>query len=126
MYRMRRLLPLGPPNNAIHETFKSGLNRYPDLTHLHVSNGFDCVLIVVDHLTQMAHFRPCTKSVTKKESTNLFLHGVYRLHGLTRVLVTHRDPKFVSGFGQTLCRLLELASRCLVLMYKVAICHPST
>jgi hypothetical protein len=25
MYRMRRLLSLGPPNNAIHETYKSGL-----------------------------------------------------------------------------------------------------
>jgi hypothetical protein len=30
------------------------------LTHLHVSNGFDSVLIVVDHLTRMAHFMPCT------------------------------------------------------------------
>jgi hypothetical protein len=26
-YRMRRLLSLGPPNNAIRETYKSGLNR---------------------------------------------------------------------------------------------------
>jgi hypothetical protein len=28
------------------------------LTHLHVSNGFDSVLIVVDHPTRMAHFLP--------------------------------------------------------------------
>jgi hypothetical protein len=26
---MRRLLSLGPPNNAIKETYKSGLDRYP-------------------------------------------------------------------------------------------------
>jgi hypothetical protein len=26
------------------------------LTHLHVSNGFDNVFIVVDHLTEIAHF----------------------------------------------------------------------
>jgi hypothetical protein len=30
------------------------------LTHLHVSNGLDDVLIPVDHLTRMAHFLPCT------------------------------------------------------------------
>jgi hypothetical protein len=27
MYRMRRLLFVGPPNNAIQETYKSGLDR---------------------------------------------------------------------------------------------------
>jgi hypothetical protein len=36
----------------------------------------------------------------------LFLQGVYRLHGLPRVLVSDRDPKFVSGFWQTLSRRL--------------------
>jgi hypothetical protein len=30
------------------------------LTHLLVSNGFDSVLIVIDHVTQTAHFLQCT------------------------------------------------------------------
>jgi hypothetical protein len=30
------------------------------LTHLLVSNGFDIVQIVVDHMTRMAYFLPCT------------------------------------------------------------------
>jgi hypothetical protein len=42
------------------------------LTHLHVSNGFDSVLIVVDHLTRMAHFLPCTESVAIEKNFNLF------------------------------------------------------
>jgi hypothetical protein len=67
------------------------------LTHLHVSNGFDNVLIVVEHLTRMANFLPCMESVTTEETAKLFLHGVYPLHGLPRVLVIYRDPKFVSG-----------------------------
>jgi hypothetical protein len=76
------------------------------LTHLPMSNGIDIVLIVVDHLTRMAHFLPCTESITVEETATLFLHGVYRLHGLSRVLVIHRDPKFGSGFWQTLLRRL--------------------
>jgi hypothetical protein len=76
------------------------------LTHLPESNGFNSVLIVVDHLTPMAHFLPCTETVTAKETATLFLQGVYRLHGLPRVLVSDRDPKFVIGFWQTLWRRL--------------------
>jgi hypothetical protein len=36
----------------------------------------------------------------------IVLHGVCRLHGLPRMLVSDRDPKFVSGFWQTLWRRL--------------------
>jgi hypothetical protein len=50
------------------------------LTHLPLSNGFDSVLIVVDHLTRMAHLLPCTESVTIEETASLFRHGVYTLH----------------------------------------------
>jgi hypothetical protein len=77
------------------------------LTHLHVSNGFDNVLLIaIDHLTRMAHSLPCTKSVTSHETASLFLHGVYILHGLPQVLVNDRDPKCVSGFLQRLWRRL--------------------
>jgi transposase InsO family protein len=54
----------------------------------------------------MAHSLPCTETVTAEETATLFLHGVYRLHGLPRVHVSDRDPKFVSAFWQTLWRRL--------------------
>jgi hypothetical protein len=46
------LYPLPVPPRPWH---KVGLDY---LTHLPISNGFDNVLIVVDHMTQMAHFLP--------------------------------------------------------------------
>jgi hypothetical protein len=36
------------------------------LTHLLVSNGFESVLNMVDHLARMAHFLPCAESVIAK------------------------------------------------------------
>jgi hypothetical protein len=68
----------------------------------------DCTghIIVVDHLTRMTHFVPCTENITVEETATLFLQGVYRLHELPRVLVSDRDPKFVRGFWQTLWRRL--------------------
>jgi hypothetical protein len=76
------------------------------LAHLLVSNGFESMLIVVDHLTRMAHFMPCIETVTAEETASLFLHGVYRLHGLPCVLISARDPKLVGAFGRTLWRRL--------------------
>jgi hypothetical protein len=66
------------------------------MTHLPMSNGFDIVLIVVDHMTRMAHFMPCTKNVAI-----LFLRGGYRLHGPPCcILVSDCDSEFVSGFNK--------------------------
>jgi hypothetical protein len=66
------------------------------MTHLRESNGFNIVLIVVDQLTRMAHFLPCTWIVTAEETATLFLQGVYRLHGVPRVIVT-RHSSVTSG-----------------------------
>jgi hypothetical protein len=68
------------------------------LTHLPESNGSNSVLIVVDHVTRMASFLPCTKTVIAEENATLVLQGVYRLHGPPRVMISDRGPKFLSGF----------------------------
>jgi hypothetical protein len=46
----------------------------------------------------MAHFLPYTETVTAEDTSTLFLQGMYRLHGLPRVLISDRDPKFVNAF----------------------------
>ena len=42
------------------------------ITDLPVSKGFDAILTVVDRLTKMAHFLPCTKSITSQEVVVLY------------------------------------------------------
>jgi hypothetical protein len=101
------LYPLHVPPRLWHIV---GLNY---LTRLHVTNGFDNVLIVVDHLTRMAHFLPCLKSVIVEETVNLFSKAVYRLHGNPEcwLLIAIRYSSAASGrhFGDALQR----ASTCL-------------
>ena len=74
-----------------------------DVTDLSKS-GIDCYttdFIMVCQLTKMAHFVPCHKDITAEESSDLFIDHCYRLHGVPRVVVSNRDPRFVGKFWQT-------------------------
>ncbi len=49
---------------------------------LPLSNSFDSTSMVVDYLTNMAHFIPCNKSIFGARTTKLFLNHVFWYHGL--------------------------------------------
>jgi len=63
--------------------------------------GHTSVFIMVCHLTKMVHFVPCHKEITAKKSADLFISNCYRLHGVPKVIVSDRDPKFVVKFWQS-------------------------
>ena len=69
-------------------------------------SSYTAVMIIVDHLTRMAHFAPCHDEVTAEEAADMFVHHCYRLHGVPRVLVSDRDPRFISTFWQSLWKRL--------------------
>ena len=70
-------------------------------------NKYDAVMVVVCHLTKMAHFVPCHKEVTTQQSADYFVHEVYRLHGVPRVIVSDRGPQFIADFWQSFWRRLN-------------------
>ncbi len=55
----------------------------------------------------MAHFAPCHKEMTADKSCELFIDKCYRLHGVLKVIVSDRDPKFVGKFRQSFIRKLN-------------------
>ena len=64
------------------------------------------VVVFVDRLSKMVHLAPCTPNVTGKETAELFLDHVFRLHGLPDSLVSDRDPRFTSAFWRHVFALL--------------------
>uniref|UniRef100_A0A803TY22 Gypsy retrotransposon integrase-like protein 1 n=1 Tax=Anolis carolinensis TaxID=28377 RepID=A0A803TY22_ANOCA len=81
------------------------------ITDLPPSLGFTTILVVVDLFTKMAHFIPCEGLPTAKETADLFLQHVFRLHGLPKSLVTDRGSQFTSRFWKALQKLLGIDSR---------------
>ena len=70
------------------------------------TDGHDAIVTVVDRLTKMVHFIPCTTTVTAQQLARLFLTHIFRLHGIPQDIVSDRDPRFISGFWKEFCRLL--------------------
>ncbi len=76
------------------------------ITDLPIVRAKNSILVMVDRLTKMAHFTPCSKSITVKETTKLILDGIVRLHGLPKEIVSDRGPQFASKFWRRLFELL--------------------
>ena len=79
------------------------------ITDLPSSKGFDAILTVVDRYTKMAHFLPCTKTISSQETANLILREIFRLHGLPDDIVSDRGPQFISMFWKYLLKNLGIS-----------------
>ncbi len=64
------------------------------------------VLVVVDKLTKMVHFIALKDTANAEDVANLFVREIFRLHGLLKVIISDRDPKFTSIFWQALFKKL--------------------
>jgi hypothetical protein len=81
------------------------------ITDLPDSQGFDSILVVVDRFTKMAHFIPCTKTITGEGTAKLLLNHVFRLHGLPSDIVSDRGPQFASKFWKRLFQLMGVQTK---------------
>ena len=76
------------------------------VTGLPASKGNTAVLTVVDRFSKMAHFIALPKLPTAKETAELMMQHVFRIHGFPRDIVSDRGPQFVSRFWREFCRLI--------------------
>ena len=70
------------------------------------ANGYDAIFEYVDKLSKMAHFIPTITHVTAEGMARLFRDHVYKLHGLSRVILSDMDVRFTSRFCDALHGLL--------------------
>jgi hypothetical protein len=70
----------------------------------------DSIMVLVDNLTKAAHFIPLKTTHKAADVADIFMREVARLHGIPKMIVFDRDPKFTSnlwnglfkGFGTNL------------------------
>jgi len=66
------------------------------ITDLPKSEGYDTILVVIDRLTKMSHFIPCSKDLDARQFANLLMKEIVRLHGLPHDIITDSGTLFTS------------------------------
>jgi len=72
------------------------------------SSGHDAIMMIVDAVSKRVHFIPTHTTVTVEGAAQLFLHYIWKLHGLPKCVVSDCRPQFVALFTKELYRLLGI------------------
>jgi len=72
------------------------------------SSGHDAVMTVVDSVSKRVYFIPMHTTVTAEGAARLFLHQVWKLHGLLKCVISDHRPQFVARFTKELYCLLGI------------------
>ena len=73
-------------------------------SHIAESRSHTVILSVVDRFSKYAHFIPLPKLPSAKETAQLRLQQVFRLHSLPREVTSDRGPQFTSAFWGAFCK----------------------
>ena len=77
------------------------------ITDLPLSEGADAILIVIDTLTKMGHFIPCTKDLDAGQFQETFIREIFRLPALPQDIITDRGSIVTSTYAWKLRRNQE-------------------
>ena len=75
------------------------------------SNGFDSILMVVDHFSKETEFIPCNKTATALDTAKLYLFHVWKDHGLPCTIVSDRGLQFTLQVMTDLCKRLGISPK---------------
>ena len=65
-------------------------------------------MVVVDKLSKAAHFIPVkTTHIKAANIADIFMKQIFCLHGIPKVIISDRDPKFTSKFWNSLFKGLN-------------------
>lgn len=86
------LIPLPIPNRTWSTIGVDFIVKLP------ISEGIDSVMVVIDHMSKLAHFIPEKETWSAQDLAKHFLSSVFKLHGLPHCIVSDRGCTFVSNF----------------------------
>ena len=77
------------------------------ITGLPLVEGYDAIATFVDTFTKQAHFIPFSTKIDSHQFARLYFENVFRHHGLSRCIISDRDPLFTSHFWRSLMTQLR-------------------
>ena len=72
------------------------------------AHRYDAVMNIVDFESKWSHFLPTNTTVTTLGAAQLYLTHIWKLHGLSKQVISDQGPQFAAEFTQELYRLLSI------------------
>ena len=66
------------------------------------TGGLDTIWVIVDRLTESAHFLPIKETDKMEKLTRTYIREIVRLHGVPLSIISDRDSRFTSRFWLSL------------------------
>jgi len=73
------------------------------------AHGYDAIMVVVNLLSKHAHFIPMHTTVIAEGTMNLFLREVWKHHGMPQTTLSDHSSQFITEFTHELYRLLGIS-----------------
>jgi hypothetical protein len=83
--------------------------RVDFITELPISHGFDAAMVMVNLVNKQSHFIPTYTTITALSAVQLYLHNVWKLHGLPHSTLSDCGTQFIAEFMRELYRLLGIS-----------------
>ena len=64
-------------------------------------------MVVVDKLSKEAHFISVKTTYKASNIVDIFMKQIFCLHGIPKVIISDRDPKFTGNFWKCLFKVLN-------------------
>lgn len=96
------LQPLQVPSRRWEEICMDFVSGLPKTKH-----GFDTIWTIMDRLSKRLHLIPVKATTTAEKLAKLFFDGIFKHHGMPKVIVSDRDPRFCSRFWQELTKYMD-------------------
>jgi hypothetical protein len=94
------LYPITPAENA--KPFKTIAMDF--IMKLLPSGGYDTILTITNtDCSKASVFIPCNKTIDSEGVAQLYLTHVLLHYGTLKKIISDRNPRFTSHFGQALC-----------------------
>jgi transposase InsO family protein len=78
---------------------------------LPMSQGFDALLVVVDHAKKQMHAVPTTMETSALGLAKLYQDNVWRYHGLPNSIISDQGPQFAAELMKELNKLLGIQTK---------------
>ena len=81
------------------------------------SNGMDTIVVIINQFTKMIHLKITMMNISSKGIAKIYQDDIWKIHGISRKVLSDRGPQFASKFIEELTKVLETKRQLLMAYY---------